>query len=191
MARIYRYTSDGCEATIGIPAQVAGQELEKLRREGGRIIAAEVVAAATPEDAPLHPAFEWDDSAAAQAHREHQARNLVRRVQVLTEHRDPEVLRVEPIRPIHAAARDEPVSEFDPLAEDHKLAVGSLLQAKRQVEALRQKALRHFDRARTISANVALAELQEAEASLADAGEALTASRQASVWDHPMASEIV
>jgi hypothetical protein len=190
MDRIYRYTSDGYEAISKVPAQVAGRELEKLRREGGRIIAAEVVAAATPEDAPLHPAFEWDDSAAAQAHREHQARNLVRRVQVLTEHRDPEVLQVEPIRPIHADAREEVASEFDPLAEDHKLAVGSLLQAKRQVEALRQKALRRFDRARTISANVALAELLEAETKLADAGEALTASRQASVWNHAVAALI-
>jgi hypothetical protein len=186
-ARVYAFTTEGCEEAFGVSAQVAGQELERLRKADGRVNAAEIVAAAAPEDAPLHPVFEWNDSLAAQQHREHQARCLVRRVQVLTEHREAPVMVA---RLAERSTAAEKVQDFDPLADDLKSAVGSLLQTKRQIESLRQKALRRFDRARTIAANVALAELEEAESNLADAGEALTASREASVWNHAVAASI-
>lgn len=66
---------------FGVRAQVAGERLEALRAAGGGVITpAAVVADARPEGSPLHPAFEWDDAAAAEAHRRNQARRLIRSV---------------------------------------------------------------------------------------------------------------
>jgi len=62
-------------------AQRVGEELE--RRFGDRpVTPAEVVEVARRSRSPLHRYFEWDDTAAAQAHRETQARTLLRSVAV-------------------------------------------------------------------------------------------------------------
>ena len=57
-------------------------ELEAIEREHGGITPALVVDAASDEDSALHEWFEWDDSAAAHAHRLAQARQLIRVVYV-------------------------------------------------------------------------------------------------------------
>jgi hypothetical protein len=58
-------------------------ELRRLAAEHGGILKAEtVVEAASDDESPLHDHFEWDDSAAALAHRLHQARMLINRVVV-------------------------------------------------------------------------------------------------------------
>ena len=64
----------------GIPADLAYAELERIRRDNGALRPDDVVAEASPEDAPLHPVFEWDDSVAAAEHRLLQARLLIRAV---------------------------------------------------------------------------------------------------------------
>jgi len=69
----------------GVDAQVAGQELARISRENGELTAPLVVQDARPDDAPLHPVFEWNDEVAAELHREHQARNLIRSVQIVRE----------------------------------------------------------------------------------------------------------
>ena len=80
MGAVYKWKA---HANFGIPAQVAGEELERIRTERkGRLIPAVVVDEARPEEAPLHPAFEWDDAVAAEQYREGQARNLIRHVTV-------------------------------------------------------------------------------------------------------------
>jgi hypothetical protein len=61
-------------------------ELARIAAEsGGQLIPARVVEAARNPDSPLHDRFEWDDSAAAQAHRLHQARTLIRSVKMIVE----------------------------------------------------------------------------------------------------------
>lgn len=65
----------------GTSPQVAGEALREIERANdGKLTAEVVVATATPEDHPLHPAFEWDDAVAARQHREEQARHLIRSV---------------------------------------------------------------------------------------------------------------
>jgi hypothetical protein len=55
------------------------KELKKLARQNGGVLQAEtVVEAAQPEESPLHPCFEWDNSQAGHLYRLHQARQLIR-----------------------------------------------------------------------------------------------------------------
>jgi hypothetical protein len=65
-----------------VPAEVVGTELERIRRAHG-LSASVLIEEATPEDAPLHPIFEWDDEAAGAQYRLLQARKLIRAVQVV------------------------------------------------------------------------------------------------------------
>ena len=57
--------------------------LQALAKQNGGILTAEaVVAAARPEESPLHDSFEWDDSEASRLWRLHQARNIILKIKV-------------------------------------------------------------------------------------------------------------
>ena len=60
-----------------VPAQTAGEELQRIYEERGKCDAADVVDESRPEEATLHPCFEWNDPVAAELYRQQQARNLV------------------------------------------------------------------------------------------------------------------
>lgn len=72
---VYQYRS-GAQVR-GVKAQIAGLRLDTLQSKYGFITPDLVVEDATPVDAPLHPAFEWDDTQAAVEHRKQQARLLI------------------------------------------------------------------------------------------------------------------
>lgn len=76
-------------ARVRVDAQTAGEELERIRVEQGAITAPAVIDAAKPKDAPLHPAFTWDNRTAAHQWRLHEARHLIRSVQVVREDSEP------------------------------------------------------------------------------------------------------
>ena len=68
-------------ARAPLPAAVVGAELERIRQKhGDAFTTGDVVNAARPFKSPLHAAFEWDDSAAAEAYRREQAGYLIRYV---------------------------------------------------------------------------------------------------------------
>ena len=70
-----------------IPAQTAGEELEKLREAGNGILTPQtIVDAAADPAAPLHPAFTWDDAAAARKCRLQEAGYLTRSLVVVFHH---------------------------------------------------------------------------------------------------------
>ncbi len=71
-------------APKGLTADDAAQELERIRNEK-MLTPANVVEESRAEDAPLHECFEWDDSKAANQHREAQARHLIRAIFVVHE----------------------------------------------------------------------------------------------------------
>lgn len=71
--------------TKGVPAQDAGEELARIHAEHGTLRPADVVEESRPDDAVLHPVFEWDDSKAADEHRKWQARMLIRSVVTVAE----------------------------------------------------------------------------------------------------------
>lgn len=69
---------------VGLPAQVVGEEFRRIREENdGTLCPSTVVDEARPEEAVLHPAFEWDDEVAGEKWRHHQARNLICVVQAV------------------------------------------------------------------------------------------------------------
>lgn len=69
---------DGFRAKI--EADLARRELETIAKDAGGLTAAAVVDASRPEDAVLHPQFEWDDFSAAEGYRRDQARKMIRAI---------------------------------------------------------------------------------------------------------------
>lgn len=175
----YRFTTD--DASFPVDAQTAGEELDRIRVSYGTLQPAAVVDESRPEDAPLHPCFEWDDETAAEKYREHQATTIIRSVRVVCDQR---AAKPQPVHLLPEVPSDEvEIEDYDPLAFELRESVGAVIQAKRLVEVLRQKALSRFDNQKRIAANVALAELAEAEQDLVDAHEALVSARQESTWE--------
>lgn len=85
MTTTYEWKS-GAVHPARLSAQKTGRTLEKIRKErGGSLDAPHVVEASRPEESYLHNVFEWDDSLAAEKHRETQARALIRSVLVVLE----------------------------------------------------------------------------------------------------------
>jgi len=68
------------------------QELSKLVSAGGVLRPEDIVAAARSKSSPLHPYFEWDDSAAAAAYRLIQAAALIRYVKISVETKSDKVV---------------------------------------------------------------------------------------------------
>lgn len=68
---------------IGVPADVAGDELERIASEHDGLTARVLVDESAPKDAPLHPAFEWNNAKAGDLYRLDQARNIIRAVHVV------------------------------------------------------------------------------------------------------------
>lgn len=85
------------QSPSGVTAEVVSAELQRIHTEQGAITPSAVVESARPEDAPLHHAFEWDDSTAAEEYRKVQARQIVRAVIVV-----PEPERGETFQPVRA-----------------------------------------------------------------------------------------
>jgi hypothetical protein len=79
-ATVYRWKPG---ARIKINAKVAGQELERIRtKHNGRLTADDVLKEAKSKASPLHGAFEWSDTKAAQQFRLQQAQYLVRSIEI-------------------------------------------------------------------------------------------------------------
>ena len=163
---------DGDEV-LGIDAQTAGSELDRIRRRDGTIKPAAVVDEARPEDAPLHPAFEWRDPVAAEQWREHQASTLIKVVRVIPS-AEPET-RMAAVRPVTQATMPV-VERYDPLTREIEEAVGSVVEASRKVEQLKLRTQRAGDRRSMMALDVAFNMLEEAR-------EALTNGQLASTWN--------
>lgn len=130
---------------IPVPAGVAGSELSRIRAEQGRFFApAAVVHASRPEDAPLHPVFEWDDRKAAAAHREEQAKYLIRNVLVV----NPEKPEQQPMRAFVSVELEGEGHRYTTVA--HAMSVPDLreqvlAQAQADMQAFARKYQRFMD----------------------------------------------
>lgn len=77
----------------GADADVIGEHIESLAKDG-IITPADLVKDAKKKSSPLHQCFEWDDTAAAKAHRVSQAAHLLRCIEVMIEREDETVFTV-------------------------------------------------------------------------------------------------
>jgi hypothetical protein len=167
---VYAFSYEEAEADLGVDAQTAGAELDRIRRRDGHIAPAVVVAESRPKKAPLHPAFEWRDAVAAERYREHQASQLVKVVRVITpppaRQASPTTVRVE------RRQTSEPLVErHDPFEAQLSEVVGQMVETERRLEQIKLQAQRSFDRQRMIRVEVALSALHEAHEALLAAGE--------------------
>lgn len=70
---------------VGVQADVVADELKRINEKYQGVDPRDVVTEAEPVDAPLHPAFTWNDQKAAYRYRLYEARNLIRAVHVVDE----------------------------------------------------------------------------------------------------------
>lgn len=75
----YKWKTGSC---INIDANVAGKVCEELSNDG-KLTPQQLVDVSRPEDAPLHSAFEWDDSIAAENYRNIQGGKIIRSLEVV------------------------------------------------------------------------------------------------------------
>ncbi len=172
----YVFRIEDGEESMGVDAQTAGSELDRIRRRDGTIRPAAVVDEARPEDAPLHPAFEWRDPVAAEQWREHQASTLIRVVRVVPA--APQEPRVASVRPVTQAAAPV-VERYDPMAREVQEAVGLVVEARRKIEELKLRTQRMGDRKSMVVLGVAFGMLDEAH-------EALTNCQVSSTWEREL-----
>lgn len=67
----------------GVRADTIVAELERIAgQDDGSLTASSVLDASRPKDAPLHPAFEWDNKKAAEKYRLQQANTVIRCVTI-------------------------------------------------------------------------------------------------------------
>jgi hypothetical protein len=177
------------ELQLGVDAQTAGEELDRIRKEHGTLEPGTVVDESRHEEAPLHPAFEWHDPKAAELYREHQATHLIKQVRVVVPPRTEDPVVRGRVDIPDGEYQPEPVSDYDPLAFELSEALGAVVQAHRMVEQLRTKAARRNDARKRVAADVAAASLESAEEAVADAEEALQNVHTPKVW-HKQAAAV-
>lgn len=136
---VYQFRSQFQMPKACDPQQV-GEALEALRVKHGVLLAADVVKAARPKSSPMHEAFEWDDKAAADHYRLHQAGRLIRAVVVI---RDESAEEEQPVRAfvsVTPAHEDRPsYTSIGAAMEDPGLRAQVLEAAWRELQAWRKK----------------------------------------------------
>lgn len=132
---------------VGVAANVAYHELERIRHENdGDLPIEQIVKDSRPENAPLHPAFEWDDAAAAHKYRIEQARYITRSLVTVSEDEDEEEgTRVYELAVASTAPSEnsgKPVRVFQSTADilsDPNGREELLRRARRDAEAFRRR----------------------------------------------------
>lgn len=82
----YRWDKESWQVAYkrGVDANAFGRVVEGLRKQhGNEISPVAIVDEARPDDSPIHPLFEWDDTEAAEAWRVHQARNALNSIRIV------------------------------------------------------------------------------------------------------------
>lgn len=120
-----------------IPAQCAGDEIERIYHKRGQCDAADVVDESRPESAVLHPCFEWSDPVAAELWREQQARGIINCVVTVSKTKNGETVEVRAFP--HVADTYRPLNVVpgskDMEAEMQANAFKEFMAFKRKMEA--------------------------------------------------------
>ena len=85
---VFEWKKDATGPTGKVKAKDAGNIIKGLEKKHGGATPSAIVAEARPDDSPIHPWFEWDNSKAAEKHRQDQARSMVQQIVVVYESED-------------------------------------------------------------------------------------------------------
>lgn len=126
---VYRW-KDGFSCKV--KAEVAQSRIETIRHlNGGSIAPSQLVDDAKPENAPLHDAFEWNDKIAAAKHREDQARQIIRSIEIIGRSADGEKTReiayVSIARPFEEGAAYTATREALAVQESREIVLAAAL----------------------------------------------------------------
>ena len=83
-----------------VPAQSAGEELERIKAKHGSLLPEVVVEESKTKGAVLHDCFEWDDQKAAEKYRITQAQQIIRTLVVNIRGEDEQPISVRAFVPI-------------------------------------------------------------------------------------------
>lgn len=130
--------------SLPVPAQAAGERLEQLEQEHGKVTPRIVLDDSRAEDALLHPCFEWDDAAAAELYREEQARFLIRNLTVRVEQEEQPAQPAQPAQKVRAFVSVTQADERAFVGIQRALSEADarsqvLLEAKRAMQSFREK----------------------------------------------------
>ncbi len=101
---IYKWKNS---SSYPITAQEAGEELLQIEREEGYIKPEKVVERSRIETAPLHKCFEWNDSIAGEEYRKVQAREIIRRIEIVREEDNSEPVSIRAFWSTQDAPKEE------------------------------------------------------------------------------------
>jgi len=76
-------------SVAGVKPDIIGAELGRLYKQHGELTPPAVVESAKPEQALLHPVFEWDDERCGVEYRLIQARQLIKNVEIVRQDEKP------------------------------------------------------------------------------------------------------
>lgn len=123
---VYQWKVSGI---IPVDAQVAGEELDRIYQENGKLEPSKIVEESRLETAPLHKCFEWNDEVAAEKYRENQAQTIIRMITTVVE--------TDNKKPVEVRAFVSTENDYEPItvvlnSEDKKMAL--LDDAKRELK---------------------------------------------------------
>lgn len=116
-----------------LPAQEAGEELERMEHKHGALTPAIVLEESRPTDSRLHNLFEWEDSAAAEHYRLMQARAILNNIVVV------KIQQVTPPEPVRAYVNILPE---DPAGERRYISMAKVLTTASYKQQMLHAALR-------------------------------------------------
>lgn len=146
MANVYDFRSG--RSIKGCNPQAVGEELERLRIEKGALKPVDVLEAASSPESPLHHAFEWDDSAAAQQHRLNQARRLIVSIRILNSPTAKPTTAYVSVRTPGQGRSYVPTTEA---MSDEDIAARVLDEIRQFIESMERR-YAHFEQARAVLA---------------------------------------
>ncbi|MEE8240129.1 MAG: hypothetical protein V3R16_02575 [Nitrospirales bacterium] len=126
-----------------IDPTLAIEELERIRLTNGSMAKPQqVVNVARAEDSPLHDQFEWNDTLAAEQHRLHQARTMLRSILIVVEGEGEELLEPYYVHVEVLGSQEHKQSGYVPLRvamADPDMRAQVLGNALRELEVFRRK----------------------------------------------------
>lgn len=123
---------NGARIPKGVNPELVAKELEKLCTEEEKLDPVSVVEAARSKKSPLHGAFCWDDTEAANLHRIWQARQLIRSISVVRED-------TKEKEPVYVSVTVAKKKEYQPLiqvATTETLMVSAINQVLKKIAEL-------------------------------------------------------